>query len=246
MSVVLILAVLLVPAPQGSAATLAAELLNNVDDLYRGKSATGRMTMEVHTEHWARALTMTYWTRGKDKSLVRIVAPAKEKGTATLRSGNNIWNYLPKVKRVVKVPTSMMGGSWMGSHFTNDDLVKQSRMAEDFTSTITFSGQRDGREIIEITCLPHDDAAVVWGKVTVEVLAQSHLPVRSRYFDEDMALARTLVFADVGHIGGRPLPMRLRMVPEDKPEEFTEVRYQSIAFDVDLPDDTFSLRELQR
>lgn len=111
-----------------------------MDDLFRGKSSQGLMTMTVVTKHWKRTLTMQWWSKGKDRSLVRILAPKKEAGTATLRVGNDVWNYLPKVKRVIKLPSSMMSGSWMGSHFTNDDLVKESRMADDYTFKITFQG----------------------------------------------------------------------------------------------------------
>ena len=118
----------------------AKEILDKVDDLYRGTSSHGKMTMEVVTSHWNRTLSLEFWSKGKDKSLVRILAPLKEKGTATLRSGNEIWNYLPKVNRVVKLPSSMMSASWMGSHFTNDDLVKQSRFADDYTFEVTRQG----------------------------------------------------------------------------------------------------------
>ena len=120
----------------------AREMLDKVDDLYRGVSSQGKMTMTIVTAHWTRSLSLEFQSKGKDKSLVRILAPVKEKGTATLRSGNEIWNYLPKVNRVVKLPSSMMSASWMGSHFTNDDLVKQSRFTEDYTFQIGFQGKR--------------------------------------------------------------------------------------------------------
>jgi len=222
------------------------EILDRVDDLVRGDSSHGKMTMTITTAHWKRSLTIEGWSKGKDKSLMRILAPKKEKGTATLRSGNNIWNFLPKVKRVIKLPSSMMASSWMGSHFTNDDLVKESRMADDYDFELTFEGDKDGQPVVEITCIPREDAAVVWGKVIVTVKKNDYLPLEVRYYDEDLILARTMTFEDVGPLGGRILPRRFIAVPADKPRESTLIVYEEMAFDLELDDDFFSLRSLQR
>ncbi len=222
------------------------EILDKMDDLFRGKSSEGRMTMTIATAHWTRTLTLEFWSEGKDKSLIRILAPKKEKGTATLRVENDIWNFLPKIKRVIKLPSSMMSASWMGSHFTNDDLVKESRMAEDFTFELTFRGKRGGQEIIQVTCYPKPEAAVVWGKVLVTVRAEDWLPLNSKYYDEDFKLARTMVFSKINLLGDRTIPTLMTVIPEDKPNEKTEVLYEKMIFDLDLPENTFSLRRLQR
>ncbi len=232
------------PAPRSGLS--ARELLDHVDDLYRGASAHGRMSMKVVTEHWTREMKMEFWSLGKDRSLVRILEPKKEKGTATLKSGDNIWNFLPKVSRVIKVPSSMMGGSWMGSHFTNDDLVKESRMADDYDFQVTFEGARGGDEVVEITCVPKPTAVVVWGKVVVVLRRADAIPLRMDYFDEDLAPARSLVFDGVRVLGGRTMPTQMRMQPQGKPGEATEVRYEQIEFDVPLEEGLFSLRSLQR
>ncbi len=225
---------------------IAKEILDKVDDLWRGDSSHGTMTMTITTAHWTRTLTIESWSKGKEKSLMRILAPKKEKGTTTLRSGNNIWNYLPKVKRVIKLPSSMMASSWMGSHFTNDDLVKESRMADDYTFTITFRGEREGRDVGEVTCIPKPDAAVVWGKVVVTVEEESYLPISLLYYDEDLNLARTMTFTDVGPMGGRMMPRLMRIIPADKPQESTVIKYHELDFNLPLKDTMFSLRSLQR
>ena len=222
------------------------QILNRVDDLFRGKSSLGHLTMAIVTANWQRTLELEFWSEGKDKSLIRILAPEKEKGTATLRVGNEIWNYLPKVNRTIKLPSSMMSSSWMGSHFTNDDLVKESRMADDYTFNITFNGEKDGQSITEITCIPKPEAAIVWGKVLVTVRNSDYLPLNTKYYDEDMKLARTMVFSDIGELGGRNLPRVMTVLPTDKPGEKTEVTYQKLTFDPKLPADTFSLRSLTR
>jgi outer membrane lipoprotein-sorting protein len=233
------------PCPAGQILN-ARQILDRVDDLFRGKSSKGIMAMKIATAHWTRTLKVEWWSEGRDKSLMRILRPKKEEGTATLRVGNEIWNYLPKVNRVIKLPSSMMSASWMGSHFTNDDLVKESRMAEDYTFELTFRGEREGREILEVTCRPKPDAAVVWGKILVVVRPVDYLPIKILYYDEDMNLARTMHFSDFGPLGDRNLPRVMRMVPEDKPDEMTEITYEEMTFDLDLPAGTFSIRSLKR
>jgi len=227
------------------AATDPEKILDAVDDLYRSKSAHGRMVMTVKTAHWSRTMELEFWSKGEERSLVRILAPKKEKGTATLKVETNIWNYLPKIKRVIKVPSSMMGGSWMGSHFTNNDLVRDRRMAEDFTFQVTFEGEREGRTIIEVTCTPRPDAPVVWGKVVVEV-DKDFVPTRILYYDEDLALARTMTFSEIKLYDGRKVATYSKVEPANKPGEFTEVRYQEMTFDLALDDGLFTLRSLER
>jgi hypothetical protein len=134
----------------------------------------------------------------------------------------------------------------MGSHFTNDDIVKQSRMADDYTFEITHQGPRQGEDVIEITCHPKEDAAVVWGKVVVVVRNADLIPVKIDYYDEDLQPARTFRYSETRAMGGRDLPTRLEVTPVDKPTESTVVSYEEVTFDVALPDDLFSLRTLQR
>ena len=224
----------------------AEKILDNVDDLYRSNASHGILTLSVTTVNWQRTLTLEQWSKGEDKSLIKILKPKKEKGLATLRVDKNMWNYMPKVKRVVKIPSSMMSSSWMGSHFTNDDLVKQSRMAEDYTFSITFEGMNDGKEIIEVTCLPNKEAAVVWGKVEVVVYADDYLPLRMIYYDEDLLLSRTLEFTNIELMDGKMIPTMMNMIPIDEPGESTTVKWEEIQFDVAIDDDFFSLRKLQQ
>ena len=220
--------------------------LNNVDDLYRSNASHGILTLSVTTVNWQRTLTLEQWSKGEDKSLIKILKPKKEKGLATLRVDKNVWNYMPKVKRVVKIPSSMMSSSWMGSHFTNDDLVKQSRMTENYTFSITFEGTREGKDVIEITCIPNKDAAVVWGKVEVIVFRDDYIPIRMIYYDEDLLLSRTLEFTDIRTMNGKIIPTLMSMIPTDEPDESTIVRWEEIQFDVSIDDEFFSLRKLQQ
>jgi len=139
-----------------------------------------------------------------------------------------------------------MMGSWMGSHLTNDDLVKEARLEEDYTAEISFEGEREGQDIIEFTLIPKIDAAVVWGKLELIIQADSHIPVVEYYYDEDMALARTIEFTDIQLLGGRERPAVLTVVPADKPEEYTKFVYEKLSLNIDLKDNLFSLSSLKR
>lgn len=224
----------------------ARDILARIDDLWRSTSSTASLRMVVSTEHYRREMLLACWTKGLDKSLVRIEEPLKERGTVSLKNGATLYTYLPKTDRVIRLTSAMMMGSWMGSHFTNDDLVKESRLAEDYEPAITFRGRRDGQEIIEFALAPKPEAPVTWGRIVIAVTAADLLPLVSRYYDEEMRLARTLTFREVRQLGGRMLPAVLHMVPADKPGEFTELIYENIDFGVDLPDGLFSLLQLRR
>lgn len=222
------------------------ELIRHIDRLWRGETSRANMTMIVKTQRYQRSMTMEAWSRGNDYSLVVIRKPIKDRGIATLKVKENIWNYLPKINRVTKVPSSMMSGSWMGSHFTNDDLVKESTFEDDFTSSITFEGKRDGIKIYELTSVPKVDAAVVWGKVVMQIEQKTLSPYRALYYDEEGLLIRTMTFDQPRQIDKRTVPMRLTLQPKDKPEESTVIIYDDIAFEVPLQDSFFSLQNLQR
>jgi len=229
-----------------SSSERAKRILRTVDDLWRGQSSHGILLMQVRTVHYTRTMRMEGWSKGKDLSLVRIIEPLKEKGTATLKSGTSIYTYLPQTDRTIRLTSGMMMGSWMGSHFTNDDLVKESRLEEDYDPAVTFEGKRDGQSVLEFTLMPKPRAAVVWGKVVITVRAQDYIPVNSLYYDEDMALVRTMTFSKVREMGGRRIPTILHVVPADKPGEYTELLYEQMRFNLDLDDAFFSLAELRR
>ncbi len=222
-----------------------SEIVDFVDRLMRGESSRGEVVMNVETENWSRSMRMTVSSLGTDYALVRVLEPRKDAGTATLKSGNEIWNYLPKVDRTIKIPASLMSASWMGSHFTNDDLVKESRLVEDYDITVGFEGLREAGEVWEFVLIPRPEAPVVWGRILYQVRKEDLMPVWARYYDEDGALMRTLTFAEYRRFGERLVPAVMRMVPEDEPGEFTEVIYERLEFDVDLTPEFFSLRQLR-
>jgi hypothetical protein len=229
----------------GAARETPREIVDRVDRMLRGASSRGDMVMEISTEHWSRSLEMRIWSLGTKYALVRVVAPQREAGTATLKVGDEVWNYLPRVDRTIKVPPSLMMGSWMGSHFTNDDLVKESRMVDDYDITIGFDGERAGVPVWEFVLMPKPTAAVVWGKVVMQVRQADLMPTWARYYDDRGNLVRTMTFGDYRRFGDRLVPAVMTVRPEDKPDEHTTVRYRELAFDVPLTPAFFSLRNLQ-
>lgn len=223
----------------------ARDIIDRVDRIMRGESSHAIATMDVVTANWQRSITMEIWSLGTEYALIRITAPMKEAGTATLKAGDDIWNYLPRVDRSIKIPASLMMGSWMGSHFTNDDLVKESRLVEDYDIEIDFEGERDGVEVWEFRLTPKPEAAVVWGRIEYRVRKADLMPTWARYYDEDGTLVRVLTFSNYRVMGGRLIPSEMDMVPQDKPDERTSIRYSEIEFNIDIDRSFFSLRSLR-
>ncbi len=234
---------LLAPAP--ARAQTAREIVDRVDRMLRGASSRADIAMEIATEHWTRTLEMRAWSLGTEYALVRVTAPPREAGSATLKVREEVWNYLPRVDRTIKIPPSLMMGSWMGSHFTNDDLVKESRMIDDYDIAISFEGPREGAQVWEFTLTPKPDAAVVWGRIVEQVRKDDLMPTWARYYDERGTLMRTMTFSEFRRFSGRLVPTVMVVRPEDKPAERTTIRYRDLAFDVPLTADFFSLRSLQ-
>ncbi len=243
---ILLLASPAVAADNGKADPDIKELLDATDDLQRGDSSMAKVEMHIKTARFERTVTMTAWSEGTEKSLMVINSPVREKGISTLKVGDNIWNYLPKVDRTMKVPPSMMSGAWMGSHFSNDDLVKENRLSEEFSYTLTSRPPDNPEQAWIIELKPKPDAPVVWGRVVVRIRDADRLPIDTRFYDEDNKLVRTLSYSDIRELGGRSVPAKMRIVPADKPGEFTEINYQELKFDVSIAPSTFTLQALRK
>jgi len=219
-------------------------IIKEIDELYRANSSRGSIEMEIITPHWQRTLEMDIWSKGMDRTFARINAPAKERGVGSLRIGNEMWNYLPKTNKVIKIPPSMMMSSWMGSDFTNDDLVKEFSLFEDY-SYETATVEDPDPELIYINCIPSEDLPIVWGNIIIAARRDDHIPIWQRYYDEKGELMRVMEYSEVREFGGRRLPSVMAMVPQNKVGHRTIMRYTSLSFNVDLGDDVFSLRNLR-
>jgi outer membrane lipoprotein-sorting protein len=232
-------------APSPDSPEFVAYVMNRIDDLHRGSSSHAVIDMEVKTVNFTRTMTMESWSKGKDHSLVRILSPKKERGTATLMSDKNLFTYLNKTGRTIKITGGMLGASWMGSHFTNDDLVRATRLADDYDIKKTFSGVVADVPIHVFALTPKPDAPVVWGKVEIAVRQDDLQPMRQIFYDEDGKKVREMVFSGHKTTDGRRLPTKLVMRPLDGSGEYTKITYQNLEFDVDIDADFFSLQRLK-
>lgn len=222
----------------------ARDILKTIDELYRSDSSQAQFEMEIVTPHWRRTLKINAWSKGMEKTFLRILEPKKERGMATLRIGNEMWNYLPKTNKVIKIPPSMMMGSWMGSDFTNDDLVKEYTFLEDYRFEFTDI-ENPAEDQVYIKCTPKKDRPIVWGHIVVAVDEKDYLPVWQKYYDEKGKLMREMTFRDIKTFDDRTVPSVMELVPLNKEGHRTTIRYLEARFDIDIPDSIFTLRNLR-
>lgn len=219
-------------------------IMKKMDELYRSASSEGTIEMQITTPHWSRTLKCTMWSIGMEKTFIRILDPKKERGVSTLRIDNEMWNYLPKTDKVIKIPPSMMMGSWMGSDFTNDDLVKEITFVDDYTFDL-MEWKEPQPGILYLKCIPKPDVPVVWGHIVLAVRQKDYLPVWQKYYDEKDTLMREMVFKDIRRFGKKDIPSVMELSPKHKEGYKTIVRYVDIRFDIKIDSSKFTLRNLR-
>jgi outer membrane lipoprotein-sorting protein len=222
----------------------AQDIVQAAVDYWRGTSSYGEMTMTIHRPDWERSMSMRTWTQGEDRSLVRVTAPKKDKGNGTLIDDNNMWSYSPKINRVIKVPSSMMGQSWMGSDFSNKDIARADDIVDEYEHKILGADVIDGITIYEIESIPYEDAAVVWGREVLRI-REDHVVLEQSFFDQDGEIVKSLVTMEVAEMGGRTIAKRQRMNKVDKPDEWTEISVNVVDYEVELRDSLFTLSNLR-
>jgi len=234
-------------ATENVGTTLSAkEIIKKMEDQMRGDTSYAVYTMTITNPRWTRTLKMKNWSEGEEKAFILIEHPPKEKGITYLKIKNEMWNYLPSVERTIKIPPSMLMQSWMGSDFTNDDLVKQSSATDDYNQKLLSIENYAGRKayVIELTARP--EAAVAWEMIKAWVDTQYFMPLRQEYFDEKKALVNIMYFENHQLISERWFPTRWRMVPQNKTGHETRIDLTEVAFDIQLPADQFTQGALRR
>jgi outer membrane lipoprotein-sorting protein len=220
------------------------EVTKKLDELYRSDSSHSTVTMEVLNDRGLRTLELEQWTQGKDDALIVIRSPAREAGTATLKNKEGLWNYAPRADRMIRVPSGMLSDSWMGSHMTNDDLVRESDYDEDFKTSLSWVKEA-GKTYLRATMTPLPKAPVVWEKIEYLLDADDWYPVRADYFDHGKMLRR-MEFKDTREVDGRKIPFIMNLLPLDKPGERTTFKYSTLEFDKKVDGDQFSKQGLRR
>lgn len=220
------------------------EIIRRMDNNMRGDASYSEMSMEVVRPRYTREVTMRSWSLGEDYALIYVTAPARDAGTAFLKRGNEIWNYQPNIDRTVKMPPSMMSQSWMGSDFTNDDLVNASSLVDDYTHTLLGEEEIDGHASYVIEMVPTPENPVVYEKVIQYVSKEHYLPVRTENYDERDNLVNTIHWREYKTMGGRLTPSVMEVIPEDQSDRKTVISTHAADFGIDISERFFSIENL--
>jgi outer membrane lipoprotein-sorting protein len=224
----------------------ALDIVKIADEKNRGETMTGEMTMTIVRPKWERTISMKSWSKGDKYFMIYITAPAKEEGQVFLKVDKEMWNYVPTISRMIKIPPSMMMQSWMGSDFTNDDLVKQSSIVVDYDHTLLGTETIREQECYKIELIPHEDAAVVWGKIISWITTDGFDLWKSEYYDEDGYLVNTQNAYDIKTFGDRDIPSRMEIIPADKEGEKTVLLFTNSVFNVPINDSFFSKQNMKK
>lgn len=224
----------------------AMAIIKRSDEKLKGETNTATLKMTIVRPSWKREMELKTWGKGDDYSLILVTAPARDKGAAFLMREKEIWNWQPSIDRVIKLPPSMMMQSWMGSDFTNDDLVKQSSMVEDYTHELLGREEIEGRSCYKIEMVPKEDAAVVWGKLLIWIDVEEYMQLKIEFFDEDDYLVNTMYGKNIKEMDGKILPAILEVIPAEDEGHKTIIEYVSLKFEVPLKESFFSVQNMKR
>jgi len=236
---------LLLPVILWSQDLTAEEIIRRSEDNLRGGNSFAEMKMTIIRPSWSRETKMKSWSKGKDLALILVTSPARDAGIAYLKRDKDIWNWQPKIERTIKLPPSMMSQSWMGSDFTNDDLVQESSLEDDYHQKLLGQETMEGLETYKLELTPREKAAVVWGKLIMWISQDYFMQVKTEFYDEDGFLINTMTGSDFRIFDGRHIPARLTVVPEEEPGNKTIVEYLKLEFDKNIPDGFFTIQNMK-
>ncbi|MCF6309298.1 MAG: outer membrane lipoprotein-sorting protein [Sulfurimonas sp.] len=220
----------------------AEDIIKKLDNNMRGKNIYMQISMKISSLSHVRTMKMQNWSQGTKKSFVKIIYPPREKGITFLSLDNQMWQYVPKIERIIKIPPSMMLQKWMGSDITNDDMVKQSSIVEDYNHKII---KRDGT-VVTIELIPKEDAAVVWGKIITNIDTKTYTSQKDIFYDEDGKEVRYFIYDKVKKFGKYYLPTYWRVQSSDKENRYTEIILEDVEYDRDMSDMYFQKSALKR
>jgi outer membrane lipoprotein-sorting protein len=222
------------------------EIVRQADEKFRGTSSYGTFSMTIERPTWSRTISMKSWSLGTEYSMIYVTAPAKEKGQVFLKRQNEMWNWVPSIERMVKIPPSMMMQSWMGSDFTNDDLVRESSIVKDYTHKLVGEETVDDYPCYKIEFTALENAPVVWCKVLMWISKKDYLWLKAEFYDEDGVLVNTEILSDVKKMDDRVIPTRMEMIPADKKGQKTIMIFENTDFDIPLKEDFFSIQNMKK
>jgi len=224
----------------------AKEIVRKADELMRANSSYSELKMQIVKPDWSRTMGMKAWALEPDYTLIYITEPARDKGSVTLKRKNEVWNWLPSAQKVIKIPPSMMLQSWMGSDFTNDDLVRQSSIVEDYNHSLLGEEKLNNYDCYKIEMIPKPEAGVVWGKVISWIVKEKYLQLKTDYYDEDGTLVKSFNGSNEVKMDDRNIFSHWEMVPYDKPGNKTILDYEKIDFNINIDESFFSEQNMKR
>ncbi len=224
----------------------AKEIIQKADDLTMGKTSEGENTMILVRPDWKREVSMKIWSRGVDFYMILITAPAREKGQVFMKRNNEMWNWVPTINKMIKIPPSMMSQSWMGSDFTNDDLLKQFSIVDDYNHSIIGSDSVEGFDCYKIKLQPKPEAAVVWGKIIMWISKKDYYELKAEYYDEFGELVNKQFGSEIKDFGDRKLPSKFVMIPTDNEGNQTILQTDKMNFNIDIPESFFSQQNMKK
>lgn len=211
----------------------------------RGETSQAEMIIQTVRPTWTREMRVKTWLKGERYAMILIKTPVKDKGVSFLKRDKEVWNWIPSLERSIKLPPSMMSQSWMGTDFTNDDLVKESSTVEDYDHTFAGDTVINGRNCYIIKMIPKPEAAVVWGKLIMCIDKLDFIELHARFYDDEGELINTMNASEVKRMDGRLIPTHLEMIPADKKGQKTVLIYSSVVFNKPLPDTFFTLQQIK-
>jgi len=224
----------------------ATEIVKRADDNRRGKSSFSEISMTIIRPTWTREIGIKSWSMGADYSLTLITSPARDAGQVFLKRQRDLWNWQPNINRMIRMSSSVMGQSWMGSDFTNDDLVRESSSVNDFTHKLLGREQVREFDCFKIELTPKENAAIVWGKVISWICSTDFVEIKSEFYDEDNLLVHTINSFDVKSFGNRRMPTRMEVVPAERPNQKTVMKIINQEFDINIDESFFSQQNMRR
>ncbi|MDX1295488.1 MAG: outer membrane lipoprotein-sorting protein [Sulfurimonadaceae bacterium] len=223
-------------------ALTADEIIKKVEYNTLSDSGYSKVTMIVTTARGERTMKMESWNRGNEKSFIKVLYPKKDRGITFLKIDTTMWQYVPKIEKTIKIPSSMMMQSWMGSDFTNDDMAKESSIVDDYDAVLSD----EDNATYTLSLIPKEDAAVVWGKIVMKIQKDHFIPLEAIYYDEDDIKQRVLHYSDVQVIGDRHFPAVMTLIPLDKKKNKTVIIMEEMDFDAKIKDSRFTKSALKR
>lgn len=222
----------------------AGQLVKSAMDYWRSKTSYTEVSMIIHRPDWERSMSLKSWTRGTTDASIIFTSPHKDAGNATLKLDKSMWIFSPKLNQIIKLPSSMMSQSWMGSDFSYNDLAKSDQIINEYSHELINTERSDNHTIYTIESIPNANAPVVWGK-EILTIRDDFVLISEEFYDQDMRLVKVMQTTRIGPLGGRDFPLVMRIINMEEKDRWTEMTNTVGYFDIELPDSLFTLSNLR-